>query len=207
MSSHLAILAGSELSLGILLLPASFVMVTAQLQAKLASQMPCVVDADSCPLSCPSHTCRPLLLVPFYRWAVVGLKLLGDREKYIGVQDRTRKNNWNFLSRISRASLVLHWEGCACWYFPKVVGGAHNYRAVLCSSVAQERGVFLPLVCVVCWSRLNCPWKGRPGKINPSGLSEVVEGGETSTSVSSRMVIGDCIGTLSVKVRHQNFMV
>lgn len=124
--SHLAILAGSELSLGILLLPASFVMVTAQLQAKLASQMPCVVDADSCPLSCPSYTCRPLLLVPFYRWAVVGLKLLGDREKYIGVQDRTRKNNWSFLSRISRARLVLHWEGCACWYFPKVVGGAHN---------------------------------------------------------------------------------
>lgn len=64
MSSHLAVVAGSELCwpLGILLLPASFVMVTAQLQAKLASQMPCGVDANSCPLSCPS-----LLLLPFYR--------------------------------------------------------------------------------------------------------------------------------------------
>lgn len=66
MSSHLAVLAGSELCWPLLLLPASFVMVTAQLQAKLASQMPCGVDANSCPLSCPSHTCRSLLL-PFYR--------------------------------------------------------------------------------------------------------------------------------------------
>lgn len=67
MSSRLAILAGSELCwpLGILLLPASFMMVTAQLQAKLASQMPCGVDATSHPLSCPSHT--SLLPLPFYR--------------------------------------------------------------------------------------------------------------------------------------------
>lgn len=78
---------------------------------------------------------------------------------------------------------------------------------MLGSLVAQERGVFLPLVCVGCWSRLNCPWKGGLGKINPSGLSEVVEGGETSTAVSSRMVSGDCMGALSVRVRHQNFMV
>lgn len=78
---------------------------------------------------------------------------------------------------------------------------------MLCSSVAQERGASLPLVCAGWWSRLDCPWKGGPGKINTSGLAEVIEGGETFTAVSSRVVTGDCMGTLSVRVRHPNFMV
>lgn len=54
---------------------------------------------------------------------------------------------------------------------------------------------------------MNCPWKGRPGKNNLSGLSEVAEGGETFAAVSSRMVTSDCIRTLSVRVRHQNSVV
>jgi len=49
------------------------------------------------------------------------------------------------------------------------------------------------------------PWQGGPGK-NISGLAEVVEGGETITTGPSRMIPSD-MGTLNVRLGHQNFMV
>lgn len=148
-SSHLAVLAGSELPSGILLLPASFVMVTAQLQAKLASQMPCGVDADSCPLSCPSHTCRPLLLLPFYRWAVVGLKLLGVGRSTLGFRTgpgRTLECSFKDLqsqagSSLGRLCLLVFSK--SWWWCPRLQGCAGLL------SGPGERCLSAPCVCRV----------------------------------------------------------
>lgn len=64
-------------------------------------------------------------------------------------------------------------------------------HALLLGGLEEQMSSFPYLLCDrakgCCW--LNCPWQGGPEK-NPSGLAEVIEGGETIQGWSSVTVWG-----------------